>query len=140
VLAGRYFSVPPRTPGRAATATSTCQDRVGTNRPGRLRFPRRDRLDRRRHRRQERGLKHSAAHETRGIPVRPALVTLLRAHIKRFGTATDGRVFQTARGGVLQDSGYNEIWTRARKAVLIPPSTGHRSAAAPTTCATRRCC
>ncbi len=32
----------------------------------------------------------------------------------------DGRIFQTARGGILQDSGYNEVWTEARKIALIP--------------------
>jgi hypothetical protein len=40
---------------------------------------------------QERGLKHRAAHETRTIPVPPDLVKLLRAHLKRYGTAADGR-------------------------------------------------
>ena len=63
--------------------------------------------------RQERGLKHRAAHETRTIPIPPDLVQLLRAHISRCGTTPDGRVFQTARGGILQDSGYNEVWTEA---------------------------
>ena len=55
--------------------------------------------------RQERGLKHRADHETRTIPIPPELVRLLRAHIKRYGTTPDGRIFQTARGGILQDSG-----------------------------------
>jgi integrase len=32
-------------------------------------------------------------------------VRLLRAHIKRYGATDDGRIFQTARGGILQDSG-----------------------------------
>ena len=45
---------------------------------------------------------------------------LLRAHIKRYGTAPDGRIFQTARGGILQDSGYNEVWAEARKEALTP--------------------
>jgi integrase len=70
--------------------------------------------------RQERGLKHRAEHETRTIPIPPELVRLLRAHIKRYGTAPDGRIFQTARGGILQDSGYNEVWTEARKQALTP--------------------
>ena len=39
--------------------------------------------------RQERGLKHRAATETRSIPVPPVLVALLRAHLKRYGTAPD---------------------------------------------------
>ena len=54
--------------------------------------------------RQERGLKHRVGNETRTIPIPPVLVRLLRAHIKRFGTTLDGRIFQTARGGILQDS------------------------------------
>ena len=37
-----------------------------------------------------------------------------------FRTTLDGRIFQTARGGILQDSGYNEVWTEARKAALTP--------------------
>ena len=41
-------------------------------------------------------------------------------HIKKYGTTTDGRIFQTARGGILQDSGYNEVWTEARKQALTP--------------------
>jgi len=70
--------------------------------------------------RQERGLKHRADNETRTIPIPPVLVGLLRAHIKRFGTTIDGRVFQTARGGILQDSGYNEVWDQARREALTP--------------------
>ena len=70
--------------------------------------------------RQERGLKHRADNETRTIPIPPVLVRLLRAHIKTFGTAPDGRIFQTARGGILQDSGYNEVWDQARKTALTP--------------------
>ena len=70
--------------------------------------------------RQERGLKHRPVNETRTIPIPPELVRLLRVHIKRYGTTRDGRIFQTARGGVLQDSGYNEVWTEARKTALTP--------------------
>jgi integrase len=70
--------------------------------------------------RQERGLKHRADNETSTIPIPPELVHLLRAHIKRYGTTPDGRIFQTARGGLLQDSGYNEVWTEARKTALTP--------------------
>ena len=53
-------------------------------------------------------------------PGPPELVKLLRAHIKRYGTTTDGRIFQTARGGILQDSAYGEVWTEARKQALTP--------------------
>jgi hypothetical protein len=58
------------------------------------------------------------------------LVRLLRAHIKRYGTTPDGRIFQTSRGGILQDSGYNEVWTEARQQALTPAQyrspLGHR--------------
>ena len=70
--------------------------------------------------RQERGLKHRAGNETRTIPTPPVVVRLLRAHIKRFGTTPDGRIFQTARGSILQDSGYNEVWDQARREALTP--------------------
>ena len=68
--------------------------------------------------RQERGLKHRAASETRTIPVPPELVRLLRAHIKKYGTTPDGRVFQTSRGGLIQDSAYSAVWAEARQAAL----------------------
>ena len=60
--------------------------------------------------RQARGLKHRAQHETRSIPIPPVLVQLLRAHLKRYGTSPDGRIFRTARGGILQDSAYSADW------------------------------
>jgi integrase len=68
--------------------------------------------------RQERGLKHRADNETRTIPIPPELVKLLRAHIRRYGTTPDGRVFQTTRGGIIQDSAYSAVWAEARKQAL----------------------
>jgi integrase len=58
-------------------------------------------------------------------PRPPVLAWLLRAHIKRSGTDPDGPVFQTARGGILQDSGYNEVWDQARK--MTPTPARYRS-------------
>ena len=89
---------------------------MGEDRPGRLGVTGGHGVDRSRHR-EECGLKHRADNETRTIPIPPELVRLLRAHIKRYGTTPDGRIFQTARGGILQDSGYNEVWTEARKTI-----------------------
>jgi hypothetical protein len=93
-------------------------ERVGKDRPGRLGVPRREGLDRRRHR--PAGTRAEAPRGPRDPqhPHSAALVTLLRAHLKRYGTTPDGRVFRTAWGGVLQDSGYNEVWDKARKAAL----------------------
>ena len=64
--------------------------------------------------------KHRAAHETRTIPIPPELVRVLRAHIKRYGTTSDGRIFQTARGGIIQDSAYGAVWADARTETLTP--------------------
>ena len=86
--------------------------------------------------RQERGLKHRADNETRTIPIPPELVRLLRAHIKKYGTTPDGRIFQTTRGGIIQDSAYSAVWAEARKTTLTEAQYRSRSAAAPTTCAT----
>jgi hypothetical protein len=52
--------------------------------------------------------------------VRLALAACARAHIKRYGTTPDGRIFQTARGGILQDSGYNDVWAEAGRKALTP--------------------
>jgi integrase len=68
--------------------------------------------------RQERGLKHRADNETRTIPIPPELVRLLRAHIKRYGMTPDGRILQTTRGGIIQDSAHSAVWAEARKAAL----------------------
>jgi integrase len=70
--------------------------------------------------RERRGLKHRAASETRSIPVPPVLVRMLRAHIRRYGTGPGGRLFRTARGGPLHDTGYGEVWQRARPGALTP--------------------
>ncbi len=70
--------------------------------------------------RQARGLKHRAQHETRSIPIPPVLVQMLRGHLKRYGTAPDGRIFFTGRGGLIQDSAYSAVWAGARAAALTP--------------------
>jgi integrase len=70
--------------------------------------------------REERGLKHRAAGETRSIPIPPALCRLLRAHIDAYGTSPDGRLFRTARGGPLNPTGYGDVWHRARPLALTP--------------------
>ena len=70
--------------------------------------------------REERGLKHRAPGETRSIPIPPVLVSMLRAHIARYGTGPDGRLFRTARGGPLNDTRWGEVWQRARPVALTP--------------------
>jgi integrase len=70
--------------------------------------------------REQRGLKHRADKETRSIPIPPVLVWLLRAHIARYRTGPGGRLFRTSRGGLLNDTGYGEVWARARILALTP--------------------
>ncbi len=70
--------------------------------------------------RQTQGLKHRARDEVRHVPIPPVLVAELRAHISAYGTGDDGRLFTTARGHPLQDSGYSAVWHAARQAALTP--------------------
>jgi integrase len=65
-----------------------------------------------------RGLKWRARGDVRVVPLPPQLVRILRQHIADFGTAPDGRIFQTLRGGRVQESGYGEVWHKARAAAL----------------------
>jgi hypothetical protein len=44
----------------------------------------------------------------------------VKARIAASATPVFERIFQTARGGILQDSGYNEVWTEARQKALTP--------------------
>jgi integrase len=68
---------------------------------------------------EQRGLKHRPATATRRVPIPPDLVCLLRQHLQEFGTAADGRLFHTRRGGVL-GSAYTDTWAAARTLALTP--------------------
>ncbi|MFG2500041.1 tyrosine-type recombinase/integrase [Streptomyces sp. NPDC048441] len=68
----------------------------------------------------KRGLKHRPRKAMRAVPIPPELVALLRWHITAYGTAPDGRVFRTSRGGLIQDTGYGEVWAEARRRALTP--------------------
>ncbi|MEU4699799.1 tyrosine-type recombinase/integrase [Nonomuraea dietziae] len=63
---------------------------------------------------ESRSLKHRARKETREIPIPPALVAILREHIKAYGTAEDGRLFRTSKGGSYSSSAYSYVWKEAR--------------------------
>lgn len=69
---------------------------------------------------QRRGLKHRAEEDTRTVPMHPELVRLVQAHLDRFGTGSDGRLFVGPRGGAIGDSRYSKVWQAARKAALTP--------------------
>lgn len=66
----------------------------------------------------KRGLKHRPRKAIRVVPIPPALVALLRWHLTAYGAAPDGRLFRTSRGGLVQDTGYGEVWAEARKRAL----------------------
>ncbi|MBS2545540.1 tyrosine-type recombinase/integrase [Catenulispora sp. NL8] len=63
-------------------------------------------------------LKHRAKHESRNVPAHPELVAHLRAHIEKFGTARDGRLFVRANGGDIRYATFANIWSMARKAAF----------------------
>ncbi|MBB0245280.1 tyrosine-type recombinase/integrase [Streptomyces alkaliphilus] len=65
-----------------------------------------------------RQLKARAEKDSRPVPIPPHFVTLLRRHLTTYGTAPDGRLFRTNRNGLLQETGYGEVWAAARAAVL----------------------
>ncbi|MGW7203909.1 tyrosine-type recombinase/integrase [Streptomyces sp. NPDC054837] len=69
---------------------------------------------------EKRSLKWRAPEDSRPVPVPPACVRQLRSHIERFGTAPDGRLFRTNRNGLVQESGYGEVWAKARASALTP--------------------
>ncbi len=56
---------------------------------------------------------------------------MLRNHLKRYGTAPDGRIFRTVRGGLIQDSAYSAVWAGARAAALTPAQHASPLAARP---------
>ncbi|MFJ7903529.1 tyrosine-type recombinase/integrase [Streptomyces sp. NPDC096198] len=67
-----------------------------------------------------RGLKSREAKEDRPVPIPPPLVAMLRAHLKEFGTAKDGRLFTNERGGLVGSSTYWRVWRDAREYALSP--------------------
>ena len=74
--------------------------------------------------REPRGLKHRPEGAIRTVPIPPQLAGLLRWHLRAFGCAADGRLFQGARGGPLSESLYGRIWHQARTAAMPEDGTG----------------
>ncbi|MBV7651051.1 tyrosine-type recombinase/integrase [Streptomyces albidoflavus] len=68
----------------------------------------------------KRGLKMRDPQADRPVPIPPVLVAMLRAHVKEFGTAADGRLFQNERGGLVGTSSYWRVWQEARP-LAFPP-------------------
>ncbi|GAA2782077.1 tyrosine-type recombinase/integrase [Nonomuraea dietziae] len=80
---------------------------------------------------ESRSLKHRAKKETREIPIPPALVAILRDHIKAYGTAEDGRLFRTSRGGSYSSSAYSYVWQEARALAFTEAQVNSPLAARP---------
>ncbi|MEO3853647.1 tyrosine-type recombinase/integrase [Acrocarpospora sp. B8E8] len=70
--------------------------------------------------RERRALKHRADGETRPVPIHPDLVSLLRGHLKEFGTGPEGRVFVGPRGGQMTDRAYLKVFHEARAEAFTP--------------------
>src|SRR5262249_23911923 len=75
--------------------------------------------------------KHRAKKTPRPVPVPPELVRLLRAHLDRFGTSPDGRLFRGARGAMLSESSYGRIWRQVREKALTSAQARSPLAARP---------
>ncbi|MGW1277097.1 tyrosine-type recombinase/integrase [Streptomyces tsukubensis] len=69
----------------------------------------------------ERGLKNRPPGDTRVVPLPPHLVALWLDHVTTFGTADDGRLFFTERGGIIGYTTYHRAWHEAR-ALAFPPA------------------
>ena len=61
-----------------------------------------------------------ARRPVRKVPIPPELVELLRAHLQRYGTAPDGRLFRSESGNPLQPSTWWRAWQNVRAAALTP--------------------
>ena len=69
---------------------------------------------------EQRGLKLRPTAEVRTVPIPPVLVEILREHIAEFGTAEDGRLFQTERGGIVGSTAYGDVWAETRTLAFTP--------------------
>jgi integrase len=69
---------------------------------------------------ESRSLKWRARKEVRVVPIPPELVKILRTHLKRFGAASDGRLFRTTSGGYYTRSAYYRVWQEARTYAVSP--------------------
>jgi integrase len=58
-------------------------------------------------------------------------VAILRAHLDRYGTAADGRLFCTSKGRPFSSSAYSAVWQQARRLALTPEQVASPLAARP---------
>jgi integrase len=70
---------------------------------------------------EDRPLKHRRAEAVRVVPIPPVLVEVLTAHVAKYGTASDGRLFRGVNGGGgVPSSVYGDVWAAARRIGLSP--------------------
>jgi len=70
---------------------------------------------------QDRPLKRRAQEDVRPVPIPPALVEILRAHLGMFPPASDGRLFFGVESGrAVPASVYGQVWAEARE-IGLPP-------------------
>jgi len=56
----------------------------------------------------------------RRTPIPPVLVAMIREHVQTYGTAPDGRLFETYRGGIYLPSTLWHVLQKARERALTP--------------------
>ncbi|WP_406323851.1 hypothetical protein [Streptomyces sp. NBC_01637] len=76
-------------------------------------------------------LKRRAASATRPVPIPPQCVRMLRAHVKRFDEAPDGRLFRNQAGNYVDAAAYGITWARAREHALTRTERTSRLAERP---------
>lgn len=92
--------------------------------------------------REDRSLKHRPKSATRAVPACPELVSLLKRHIKTFGTGPAGRLFVSRVGrfgrplpaaysNPVSSNTYARVWQRARVEVLTAPQVASKLAGRP---------
>jgi integrase len=69
--------------------------------------------------------------EVRFVPIPPPLTALLQRHLTEFGTAKDGRLFWSPRGGPLAEAVYGRVWHEARRRALTQAEVASPPAARP---------
>ncbi|MEJ2871741.1 tyrosine-type recombinase/integrase [Actinomycetospora sp. OC33-EN08] len=79
-----------------------------------------------------RPLKRRRREDVRRVPIPPALVAILRAHLDTYGTAADGRLFPaTLTGGPVPTAVYTRVWKQAREIGLTPSQAASPMASRP---------
>ena len=68
--------------------------------------------------RDARGLKHRERGEGRSVPCPPELTRILRDHLARWGTDSEGRLFRGEAGGEVPLITWSRVWRAARAATL----------------------